>query len=94
MRGLAALRALGDMSYGIYLVHVPMQMGLLLGLDLFLGGSRALATSPLTLPLYVVAVVGVSWVVHVRFERPVGAWLRTRLRRAPSDRARESAVRH
>lgn len=84
---LPVLRTLGDLSYSIYLVHVPMQMILLLVLDLSFGASRALAASPLTLPVYVLAVLGVSWLVHVRFERPAGRYLRQRLARPRPRRA-------
>ncbi|ARE42540.1 O-acyltransferase (plasmid) [Rhodovulum sp. P5] len=72
----AVFRMLGDTSYSIYLVHVPMQMIVLTAADLFFGGSRAFATHPLTLPVYVLAALGLAWVVHVRFERPVGRALR------------------
>lgn len=77
---------LGDISYSIYLVHVPMQMVVLLVADLALGGSRAFADMPVTLALYLLAALGAAHAVHRWFERPVGAWLRRALAGAEPSR--------
>jgi len=71
------LSALGDISYSVYLVHVPLQMTALLVADLAFGGSREFANSPLTLPIYVVVSVTVAWVAHHGLERPAGRAIRT-----------------
>jgi len=76
------VQRLGDMSYSIYLVHVPLQMAVLLIADTAFGGSRAFADHPLTLPVYLVAVVVVADMAYRRFEKPVGRHLRNRLSHA------------
>jgi peptidoglycan/LPS O-acetylase OafA/YrhL len=76
---LSSLKALGNLSYSIYLVHVPLQMILLLWFDIFFDQSRAFAESYMTLPIYLLIVVLVSSLVHIHFERPAGRYLRRRL---------------
>lgn len=73
---LAVFQYLGDLSYSIYLVHVPIQMTVLLTADLFFGGTRAFANNLLTLPLFLAATLFVATLAHYRFERPAGRYLR------------------
>ena len=73
------LSALGDISYSIYLVHVPLQMTALLVFDLLLDGSREFANSYLTLPIYFFTSVALAIYAHRKFERPVGVFLRRKL---------------
>lgn len=70
------LTSLGQASYSLYLVHVPIQMALLLTADTVFGGTRAFADSYLTLPLYAATSLAVAIFTYRRFERPAGAWLR------------------
>lgn len=70
---------LGDISYSLYLVHVPLQMCLLLLADVALGGTRGFAASPWLLPIYLVVSVVLAHLVYQRFERPVGRNIRTKL---------------
>ncbi|WP_296420192.1 acyltransferase family protein [Pseudooctadecabacter sp.] len=84
-RRSATLQFLGDISYSLYLVHMPLQIAAVLVIDLWLGGGRAFAQSYLTLPVFLAVSIWVAYLVHQHFERPVGAWLRLRLMKA--DRA-------
>lgn len=73
------LKPLGDISYSVYLVHVPLQATLLLTADLIWGSSQGFADSWWLLPAYLTVSIGLALIVHRRFERPVGKYLRTRL---------------
>ena len=73
------LRSAGNLSYALYLVHVPLQMAVLLVADLALGGRRDFADHPLTLPLYLAASLVLAWAVFAWFEHPAGRALRRRL---------------
>lgn len=79
---IRVLQFLGNISYSLYLVHIPIQILVLLIADLAFGGSRAFANSHFALPLYLLSSIWLAHVVHVRFEKPVGAWLRRRLTRS------------
>lgn len=71
---------LGDISYSLYLVHVPIQMAILLIIDLFLGGGRAIANSYITLPIYLAVSIFVAWLANTCFEKPVDRYLRNFLK--------------
>ncbi len=73
--------ALGDMSYSVYLVHVPLQMLVLLIADLFFDGTRAFAAAPWVLPIYLGTSMLVAHAAYRYFERPAGAALRRQLNR-------------
>ncbi|KIC40590.1 hypothetical protein RA27_12495 [Ruegeria sp. ANG-R] len=73
------LRVLGDISYSVYLVHVPLQITLLLAADLFLNGSRAFADSAWLMPVYVFLSIGLALAAHRLIEKPVGSWMRSKL---------------
>lgn len=77
----ARLGSLGDISYSVYLVHVPLQMTALLIADLAFDGTRGFADSYLTLPIYVIFAVALAYAAHIWFERPVGKALRSKLLR-------------
>lgn len=66
---------LGDMSYAIYLVHVPLQMLLLLMADTLWEGTRAFAQTAWLLPAYLIMVLVVSKLTHDRFEMPCKRWI-------------------
>jgi len=82
---LRPLTFLGDISYAVYLIHVPLQM-------IFLAVTRAhkveLPThSPWMLAAFTVVLVSAATATHYGFERPVRRWLRHRTERvavAPS----------
>lgn len=73
------LSSLGDISYSVYLVHVPLQMTALLVADLAFDGSREFANSYLTLPIYVMVSVVVAFAAHHGLERPAGQAIRALL---------------
>ncbi len=73
------LRPLGDISYSVYLVHVPLQMCLLLVADLFLDGTRAFADRYWLMPVYVAASLALALAAHLLIEKPIGTWLRSKL---------------
>ena len=75
------IKPLGDMSYSLYLVHVPIQATILLFADLALDGSRAFAESWMLLPSFIFVSILVSHIVHFKFERPAGRYLRRHLGR-------------
>ncbi|WP_421852468.1 acyltransferase family protein [Novosphingobium sp.] len=66
---LAAARHLGDASYGVYLWHFPIQLGLVLLIDSVLG-SRGIARQPAFLLFFVGASVLAGFASHRWFERP------------------------
>lgn len=72
----ARLRSMGNISYSLYLVHVPFQMVVLLTADLFFGATRAFAAHPLTLPAYLLGSVLLSVLAFRYIERPAGSYLR------------------
>lgn len=72
------LKPLGDMSYSLYLVHVPIQATVLLCADLWFDGTRSFAESYWLLPVYVFASVALAHIVHIKFERPAGKAIRRR----------------
>lgn len=77
-------RALGDMSYSLYLVHVPLQMCILLVADTLFAGDRSFADNPLVLPLYVIASIALAHLSYRFYERPARGRLRRLLTGAPS----------
>ncbi|WP_159453094.1 acyltransferase family protein [Pseudooctadecabacter jejudonensis] len=79
------LQFLGDISYSLYLVHMPIQILVVLIIDLYFGGGRDFAASYLTLPLFIAGSIWVAYLTNRYFEKPVGAWLRGKMqkRRTP-----------
>lgn len=73
------LRPLGDISYSVYLVHVPLQITWLLAADLFWNGSRTFANSLWLLPVYTALSVLLALAAHRLIEQPAGLWLRNRV---------------
>jgi peptidoglycan/LPS O-acetylase OafA/YrhL len=76
---LRPLTFLGDISYAVYLAHVPIQM-------IILAVTRAhRVTIPTSSPgffwAWIATLVVVGTVIHYGFERPARRWLRARLAR-------------
>jgi peptidoglycan/LPS O-acetylase OafA/YrhL len=76
---LRPLTFLGDISYALYLIHIPLQM-------IFLAVTRARGfkiktESPWLLAGFAAALIGAAAVTHYGFERPVRRWLRRRTER-------------
>ena len=77
--GGALLRFLGDISYSLYLVHIPLQILVLVIVDIFFDGARGFADHPAVLPIYLAGSIWLAYLANVYFEKPAGAWLRKRL---------------
>ena len=81
--GLRPARFLGDISYAVYLCHVPVQMTALLILD-----ARHLTVpteQPWVLGVYALVLLAVATAVHYGLEIPARRWLRNKsVGRAPS----------
>jgi peptidoglycan/LPS O-acetylase OafA/YrhL len=73
------LESLGNSSYSLYLVHVPIQILILTIADAFFNGNRSFADSWLTLPLFALVSLVVAHYVYLFYEKPVGKWLRKKL---------------
>lgn len=72
----AWLKPVGNISYSLYLVHVPLQMCLLLYADLFWDGSRDFAQTFMLLPVYLALSVLLAVLAFRYIERPAGRWIR------------------
>jgi peptidoglycan/LPS O-acetylase OafA/YrhL len=73
---LRPLTFLGEISYAIYLVHVPLQM-----FTLAVSRARRVSlptNSPWFLMGYFVVLIAVATAAHTFFERPARRWLRER----------------
>jgi peptidoglycan/LPS O-acetylase OafA/YrhL len=77
------LRFLGDISYSLYLVHIPLQIVVLVIVDAFFGGGRGFAGHLMTLPIYLGGSIWIAYLANVYLEKPVGKWLRNRLSARP-----------
>ena len=75
--------ALGDLSYPLYLLHVPVFA--LVNLLLIALTGRELGQSPLSFALPMLAgILALSWLVDRYFDRPVRRWLSSPPDRVPS----------
>lgn len=79
------LAPLGDISYSLYLVHVPLQIAVLVVADTMFGGTRDFALHPAMMPAYLVVSVIVAHLAYRHFERPAGRALRAWLSRPPQN---------
>lgn len=85
--GSVTLVALGELSYGFYLLHEPIG-------TMVIGGRLSNGFTPVGVGFFVVGLlilVVLSWALHVSFERPARVFLRKRLSISPARRS-ESAV--
>ena len=84
------IRHLGDASYALYLLHIPV-ISVACKLILKLGVSNHLALTVLY-ALVFLTCVGVSVLFHAGVERPLLAWLRQRLERRVDARSGVAAT--
>jgi len=81
---------LGDISYAVYLMHVPLQMVTLTIAQR--SGIKLPITEPWFLFAYAAVLVVASAAAHYGFERPARSWLRDRLSPRKAPRAAAPAV--
>ena len=74
--GSVAFVALGELSYAFYLIHVPVGGQVH---SLGVSGEGFTARGVTVLLVCVVILIGLSWLLHVSFERPARVFLRRRL---------------
>jgi peptidoglycan/LPS O-acetylase OafA/YrhL len=76
---ISVLDNLGNSSYSLYLVHVPIQILVLTMSDMFFKGDRSFANSLYTLPVYVITSLLIAHYVYALYEKPIGKILRNKL---------------
>jgi peptidoglycan/LPS O-acetylase OafA/YrhL len=82
---LRPLTFLGDLSYAVYLIHVPLQM---IFLAIMRARKVAIPTeSPWLLVGFAAVLVVAATLTHYGFERPARRWLRRRLEASPAPAA-------
>jgi peptidoglycan/LPS O-acetylase OafA/YrhL len=72
---LKRLAFLGNATYSSYLLHFPIQLGMVLIVDA-LGYSRSIFLMPVMFVTYLSLVIGTSLAVYRVFERPAQRWIR------------------
>jgi peptidoglycan/LPS O-acetylase OafA/YrhL len=82
------LTAMGDASYVLYLLQVPVMQWLVLAGGRQYGGGVDAAFTALALPI----VIAVALAVHHVYEKPAQAWLRPRLQRLVARRPTPTPV--
>ncbi len=73
---------IGDISYSLYLLHFPLQIGVMILMAHFPFATRiAVFSSPLTLIAFLAAGVGLARLSFTYFEMPMREWIKTWLSR-------------
>jgi peptidoglycan/LPS O-acetylase OafA/YrhL len=76
---------LGNATYSSYLIHFPLQLGMVTIVDV-MGYGRTVFFSPITLGIYLALVIVTSLAVFHWFEAPAQDWLRSYAFRASKGR--------
>jgi peptidoglycan/LPS O-acetylase OafA/YrhL len=73
---------IGDISYSLYLIHFPLQIGIMILMARFPFATRvAIFSSPLTLVAFLAVGVGLARLSFTYFEMPMREWIKTWLGR-------------
>jgi peptidoglycan/LPS O-acetylase OafA/YrhL len=72
---LKPLMFLGNATYSSYLVHFPIQLGLVIIVDR-MGYNRAIFFTPIMFIMYMTLVIGISITIFNVFELPAQTWIR------------------
>ena len=83
------MQLLGDLSYSIYLIHIPLAL-----VFLVVNGGQYYSSIQFmwVVPLYLILLLGLSWASFMLFETPARMWLRrafTRREPGPLFRSKE-----
>lgn len=78
---LKGLSTIGEISYGLYLIHVPLQILFLTCTDLVAPGYRGFAQSYWLLPAYVIASFVLAHMSYRYLESPLSRYIRRQARR-------------
>ena len=90
---LMRFQGLSNLTYGMYLLHVPLQIVVILILEAY-DIPRQIVLEHWFLLAFILAVMGLARVVYVGFEDPMRRWLRNALARpaAPRRSSRATAL--
>ncbi len=73
------LKSVGEISYSLYLVHVPLQILFLTCIDFVVPGYREFANSHWLLPIYFIISCVVARLAYRCFEVPAGQYIRNKI---------------
>lgn len=88
---LDRMAGFGDLSYSIYLLHMPLLMMVAIGLVVF-EVERSVLSAPWTVIAFVLATIGVSWLSLRWIEKPARRWLRRVLKPKTSQKPKPVLV--
>lgn len=79
---------IGDISYSLYLIHFPLQIGIMILMERWPFPTRvAVFSSPLTLVAFLAVAAGLARVSFTYFEMPMREWVKAWLTRRLSGKA-------
>jgi peptidoglycan/LPS O-acetylase OafA/YrhL len=91
VKGGKLLGSAGAITYGMYLVHMPMIIAALIYMQVSGDSKRALLSESATLVSYVSVVAAVSVLVYRYFELPLNISIRARLKAVKREQAPEAS---
>jgi peptidoglycan/LPS O-acetylase OafA/YrhL len=76
------LSPIGDLTYGLYLWHFPLQLAMACAV-LLAGAPLAPMQSPLGMVIYMTVLIALAWASYRWIERPAQIWIRSRVAPRP-----------